>query len=49
MGLSPLAYFFFTVILVIVFLGIIIYYYSPKRKGKVEEPKYRMLKEDENE
>jgi cbb3-type cytochrome oxidase subunit 3 len=43
------AYFGFTLVLGIIFLGIIIYYYTPKRMRKIEEPKYRMLKDDENE
>ncbi|UCG78093.1 MAG: cbb3-type cytochrome c oxidase subunit 3 [Nitrospirota bacterium] len=47
MELSQILYFAFTSILAIVFLGIIIYYYTPKRKNKVEEPKYRMLEDDD--
>lgn len=46
-GLSPSAYLGFTVFLGIIFLGIIFYYYAPRRKKKVEEPKYRMLDDDE--
>jgi cbb3-type cytochrome oxidase subunit 3 len=40
-------YFGFTVILGLVFLGIIIYYFTPRRKDRVEKPKYRMLDDDE--
>jgi cbb3-type cytochrome oxidase subunit 3 len=42
-----LAYVVFTALLALVFLGIVLYYYNPKRKQKVEEPKHRMLDEDE--
>ncbi|NTW83176.1 MAG: cbb3-type cytochrome c oxidase subunit 3 [Chlorobiaceae bacterium] len=47
MNFSALAYVFFTVLLALVMLGIILYYYNPARKKKVEEPKHRMLDEDE--
>ncbi len=41
------AYFIFGLSLVLLFGVIIGYYYSRKRKGKVEEAKYRMLDDDE--
>lgn len=47
MTFSMLAYVVFTALLALVFLGIVLYYYNPKRKQKVEEPKHRMLDEDE--
>lgn len=47
MTFSGVAYFLFTMILATVLAGIIIYYYNPKRKQQVEEPKHRML-DDEN-
>ena len=34
-------------LLVIVFLAIIIYFYTPKRKDEVEDPKYKMLDDDD--
>ena len=40
-------YLIYGIILVVVFAGIVIYFYTPKRKDKVEEPKYRMLDDDE--
>jgi len=46
MSFSALAYTLFTLLLAFVFAGIIIYYYNPKRKQKVEEPKHRMLDDD---
>ncbi len=47
LNFSAFAYLVFTVILGAVFIGIIIHYYSPGRKKKVEDPKYRMLDDDE--
>jgi cbb3-type cytochrome oxidase subunit 3 len=44
--LSGWVYFGFTVVLFAVFVGIVIHYYNPKKKEKVEEPKYRMFDED---
>ncbi len=41
------AYLIFGATLVITFIWIILHYYRPKRKKKVEEPKYRMLEDDE--
>lgn len=46
MSFSALAYTLFTLLLACVFAGIIFYYYNPKRKQKVEEPKHRMLDDD---
>ena len=40
-------YFIYGIILVVVFAGILVYFYSPKRKDKVEEPKFRMLEDDD--
>lgn len=37
----------FTLILFFVFVGIVLHYYNPKKKKKVEEPKYRMFDEDD--
>ncbi len=47
MSLNEIAYVGFTVILGLVFLGIIIYYFTPRRKDRVEKPKYKMLEDDE--
>jgi len=43
---SQLAYLLFTLFLALIFSGIIFYYYNPKRKKQVEEPKHRMLDDD---
>lgn len=40
-------YFGGTVALFIAFVVAVVYYFSPKRKAKVEGPKYRMLEDDE--
>ena len=40
-------YFGGTVALFIAFIVAVIYYFSPKRKAKVEDPKYRMLDDDD--
>jgi cbb3-type cytochrome oxidase subunit 3 len=42
-----IAYFTFGLTLVIIFAVIIIYYYSKKRHRKVEEPKYKMLDDED--
>lgn len=47
MNFSQIAYVAFTIVLALVMAGIMIYYFNPKRKTKVEEPKYRMLEENE--
>jgi len=47
MTFSQIAYVLFTFALAVVMAGIIVWYYNPKRKNMVEEPKYRMLREDE--
>ena len=47
MTFSGLAYFLFTMFLAIVMGGIIVYYYNPGRKEKIEEPKRRMLDEEQ--
>lgn len=43
---QSLAYLLFGLALCLLFGIIIVYYYSRKRKGKVEEAKYRMLHDD---
>ena len=40
-------YFGGTVALFIAFVVAVVYYFSPKRKAKVEDPKYRMLEDDD--
>jgi cbb3-type cytochrome oxidase subunit 3 len=47
MNVQGIAYFVFGLTLVIVFGVIIAFYYSRKRHKKVEEPKYKMLEDDE--
>jgi len=41
------AYFTFGISLVVIFIAIIVFYYSKNRHKKVEEPKYKMLDDDE--
>jgi len=41
------AYFIFGLTLVLLFVGIIAFYYSKKRHKKVEEPKYKMLDDEQ--
>ena len=47
MTFAEIAYTLFTFSLAAVMAGIIAWYYNPKRKSEVEEPKYRMLRDDE--
>ena len=47
MNAQSIAYFVFGVTLVILFGIIIAFYYSRKRHEKVEDPKYKMLEDDE--
>lgn len=47
MTFESYAYFFSGLSLVITLAVIIIHYYAKKRKKKVEEPKYRMLHDDD--
>jgi cbb3-type cytochrome oxidase subunit 3 len=47
MDSRAIAYLVFGSALVILFGVIIGFYYSKKRKGKVEEAKYKMLDDDE--
>jgi cbb3-type cytochrome oxidase subunit 3 len=47
MTFQAIAYTVFTIMLAAVFAGIVIYYYNPRRKDEVEEPKHRMLRNDE--
>jgi cbb3-type cytochrome oxidase subunit 3 len=48
MSLRAMLYLGFTVLLAAVFAGIVAYYYGRRRFERVEEPKYRMLQEDDN-
>jgi cbb3-type cytochrome oxidase subunit 3 len=47
MGLSAWAYLGFTIGLFLAFAWIVIFYYAPKRKNRVERPKYTILEDDE--
>lgn len=47
MSASAIIYLLFGCVLVITFAVIIKYYYSKKRHKEVEEPKYRMLEDDD--
>jgi uncharacterized protein YneF (UPF0154 family) len=47
MNAQSIAYIVFGVTLVILFGIIIAFYYSRKRHKKVEDPKYKMLEDDE--
>ncbi|NTU52945.1 MAG: cbb3-type cytochrome c oxidase subunit 3 [Chlorobiaceae bacterium] len=47
MSFAETAYTFFTFSLAAVMAGIMVYYFNPKRKKEVEEPKYRMLRDDQ--
>ncbi len=47
MTFQAIAYTAFTISLAAVFAGIIAYYYNPARKREIEEPKHRMLHNDE--
>lgn len=47
MNEQSVAYFIFGLTLVVLFVVIIAFYYSRKRHKKVEEPKYKMLDDDE--
>jgi len=44
---QAIAYFLFGLSLVVILLVIIIFYYSKKRHKKVEEPKYKMLEDED--
>lgn len=47
--MSPeLAYFVFGSALVLALLVVIVFYFSKKRRGHVEQPKYRMLDDDDH-
>ncbi|HHN64049.1 MAG TPA: cbb3-type cytochrome c oxidase subunit 3 [Nitrospirae bacterium] len=48
MNWQSLAYLSFGTALVVLFLWIIVHFYRPKRKGHVEEPKYKMLDDDQD-
>jgi len=47
MELQALAYFVLGLSMVITLVVIIFFYYSNKRHRSVEEPKYKMLKDDD--
>ncbi|NTV02103.1 MAG: cbb3-type cytochrome c oxidase subunit 3 [Chlorobiaceae bacterium] len=47
MNFQSIAYTAFTFALAAVMAGIIAYYFNPARRKDVEEPKYRMLRDDE--
>lgn len=40
-------YFGFTAALFVAFIVAVLYYYNPKKKTKIENPKYTMLDDDE--
>jgi len=40
-------YFGFTIALFIAFIVVVIYYYNPKKKEKIEKPKYKMFDDEE--
>lgn len=40
-------YFGFTIAIFIAFIVVVIYYYNPKKKEKIEKPKYKMFDDDE--
>jgi cbb3-type cytochrome oxidase subunit 3 len=44
---QAIAYFSFGLTLVIIFVVIIVYYYSKKRHESVEDPKYKMLDDED--
>jgi len=48
MSLRALLYLMFTLLLAVVLAGIVAYYYGRRRFDRVEEPKYRMLQDDDN-
>jgi len=37
------------ILLSVVFLAIIIYFYTPRREDEIEDPKYTMLNDDDDE
>lgn len=45
--MGPTSYLLFGVALVVLFAWVIAHYYAKQRKGDVEEPKYRMLDDEE--
>ena len=46
--MSPeIAYFVFGSALVVALVAIIVFYYSRKRRSHVEQPKYKMLDDDQ--
>jgi cbb3-type cytochrome oxidase subunit 3 len=47
MSVQGIAYAIFGLTLVVLFGIIIFFYYSKKRHKKVEDPKYKMLEDDE--
>lgn len=47
MQFESVAYFVFGISLVVIFGAIIVHSYARKRKRAIEEPKYRMLRDDD--
>jgi len=47
MNAQSIAYIVFGLTLIVLFGIIIAFYYSRKRHAKVEDPKYKMLEDDE--
>ena len=47
MNVQGIAYFVFGLALVVLFGIIIFFYYAKKRHKKVEDPKYKMLEDDD--
>ncbi|MCL5022785.1 MAG: cbb3-type cytochrome c oxidase subunit 3 [Nitrospirae bacterium] len=47
MSVSAWVFLGFTALLFLTFVGLILYYYAPKRKSRVERPKYTVLDDDE--
>jgi len=41
-------YYLYGTLLSVVFVAIIIYFYTPHRKDEVEDPKYTMLRDDDD-
>jgi len=47
MHVQGIMYLIYGIILVVTFVGIIVFYYSRKRKKTIEDPKYKMLQDDD--
>lgn len=44
---QAIAFFLFGFSLVVIFVAIIVFYYSKKRQTRIEEPKYKMLDDED--